>query len=159
MKLATNINQHIDHIQQRLDQLAPRDRLVLIITTVFLLVFGVGYTIWKLNQVADNAQLRATEQRELLLWMRSQAVNIRQTQGEQLPLNMIIQTTAQNQGLTVTQMPSGEQIQVSVAHPSFAVLGSWLSRLAEQGVNIQQLDIIQQPAGELQLKASLSPTN
>lgn len=159
MKLAANINQHIDHLQQRLDQLPPRDRLILIVTTVLLLVFGTGFTIWKLNQAADNAQLRATEQRELLLWMRSQAVNIRQTQGEQMPLNMIIQTTAQNQGLTVSQMPSGEQVQVSVAHPSFAVLGSWLSRLAEQGVSIQQLDIIQQPAGELQLKALLSTTN
>ncbi|RZA05663.1 MAG: hypothetical protein EOO68_06205, partial [Moraxellaceae bacterium] len=118
-----------------------------------------GYTVWKLNDVADMAQLRATEQRELLLWMRSQAVNVRQAQGEQMPLNVIVQTTAQNQGLTVTQMPSGDQLQISVSHPSFAVLGSWLSRLAEQGVNIQQLDIIQQPAGELQLKALLSTVN
>ena len=159
MNLATKINQRIDQIQQRLDQLSPRDRFALIILTVFLVVFGIGYTVWKLNDVADKAQLRATEQRELLLWMRSQAVNIRQTQGEQMPLNVIVQTTAQNQGLSVTQMPSGDQLQISVSHPSFAVLGSWLSRLAEQGVNIQQLDIIQQPAGELQLKAMLSTVN
>ena len=159
MNLATKTNQRIDQLQQRLDQLSPRDRFALIILTVFLLVFGIGYTVWKLNDVADKAQLRATEQRELLLWMRSQAVNIRQTQGEQMPLNVIVQTTAQNQGLSVTQMPSGDQLQISVSHPSFAVLGSWLSRLAEQGVNIQQLDIIQQPAGELQLKAMLSTVN
>ena len=159
MNLATKTNQRIDQIQQRLDQLSPRDRFALIILTVFLVVFGIGYTVWKLNDVADKAQLRATEQRELLLWMRSQAVNIRQTQGEQMPLNVIVQTTAQNQGLSVTQMPSGDQLQISVSHPSFAVLGSWLSRLAEQGVNIQQLDIIQQPAGELQLKAMLSKVN
>ena len=159
MNLATKTNQRIDQIQQRLDQLSPRDRFALIILTVFLVVFGIGYTVWKLNDVADKAQLRATEQRELLLWMRSQAVNIRQTQGEQMPLNVIVQTTAQNQGLSVTQMPSGDQLQISVSHPSFAVLGSWLSRVAEQGVNIQQLDIIQQPAGELQLKAMLSTVN
>jgi type II secretory pathway component PulM len=159
MNLAAKTNQRIDQIQQRLDQLSPRDRFALIILTVFLIVFGIGYTVWKLNDVADMAQLRATEQRELLLWMRSQAVNVRQAQGEQMPLNVIVQTTAQNQGLTVTQMPSGDQLQISVSHPSFAVLGSWLSRLAEQGVNIQQLDIIQQPAGELQLKALLSTVN
>ena len=159
MNLATKTNQRIDQIQQRLDQLSPRDRFALIILTVFLVVFGIGYTVWKLNDVADKAQLRATEQRELLLWMRSQAVNIRQIQGEQMPLNVIVQTTAQNQGLSVTQMPSGDQLQISVSHPSFAVLVSWLSRLAEQGVNIQQLDIIQQPAGELQLKALLSTVN
>ena len=159
MNLATKTNQRIDQLQQRLDQLSPRDRFALIILTVFLIVFGIGYTVWKLNDVADKAQLRATEQRELLLWMRSQAVNVRQTKGEQMPLNVIVQTTAQNQGLTVTQMPSGDQLQISVSHPSFAVLGSWLSRLAEQGVNIQQLDIIQQPAGELQLKALLSTVN
>ncbi len=159
MNLATKTNQRIDQLQQRLDQLSPRDRFALIILTVFLIVFGIGYTVWKLNDVADKAQLRATEQRELLLWMRSQAVNVRQTKGEQMPLNVIVQTTAQNQGLTVTQMPSGDQLQISVSHPSFAVLGSWLSRLAEQGVNIQQLDIVQQPAGELQLKALLSTVN
>ena len=68
---------------------------------------------------------------------------------------MIIQTTAQNQGLTVSQMPGGDQIQVSVVHQNFAVLGTWLSRLAEQGVSIQQLDISQNPSGDLQLKASL----
>ncbi|XID74167.1 type II secretion system protein GspM [Alkanindiges sp. WGS2144] len=158
MKPATIINQRIDQLQQWLDQQTPRDRLALIILTVFLVVFGTGYSIWKLHSMADTAQLRATEQRELLLWMRSQAPNIRQSQGEQMPLNMIIQTTAQNQGLTVSQMPAGEQVQVVVTHQSFAVLGSWLSRVAEQGVSIQQLDISQSASGELQLKALMSLT-
>jgi type II secretory pathway component PulM len=155
MNMATSFNQYTTQLQQRLDQLSPRDRFALIILTIFLVVFTVGYSLWALHKAADNAQTRATEERELLLWMRSQAPNIRQSQSEQMPLNMIIQTTAQNQGLTVSQMPSGEQVQVSVVHQSFAVLGTWLSRLAEQGVGIQQLDINQNPSGELQLRATL----
>lgn len=155
MSLATNFNQSIVRLQQRLDQLSPRDRFALIILTIFLIVTSIGYSIWALHKAADKAQTQATEERELLLWMRSQAPNIRQSQGDQMPLNMIIQTTAQNQGLTVSQMPAGDQIQVSVVHQNFAVLGTWLSRLAEQGVSIQQLDISQNPSGDLQLKASL----
>lgn len=155
MSFATSFNQRVAQLQQRLDQLAPRDRFALIILVTFLLITSVGYSIWALHQAADKAQAQATEERELLLWMRSQAPNIRQSLSGQMPLNLIIQTTAQNQGLTVSQTPAGDQIQVSVVHQSFAVLGSWLSRLAEQGVSIQQLDISQNPAGELQLKASL----
>lgn len=160
MSVAANFNQRfnqrVTQLQQRLDQLSPRDRFALIIMTVFLVVVTVGYSIWALHKAADKAQIQATEERELLLWMRSQAPHIRQSQGDQMPLNMIIQTTAQNQGLTVSQMPAGDQVQVSVVHQSFAVLGTWLSRLAEQGISIQQLDISQNPSGELQLKASLA---
>lgn len=156
MSVLTTMNQRIEVLKQRLDQLSIRDRFALIALTVFLLVFLIGYSLWAIHKAADQAQIRATEQRELLLWMRSQAPNIKPTQADPLPLNMIVQTTAQNQGLTVSQIPSGNQIQVAATHQSFAVLGSWLSRMAEQGVSITQLDISQVPSGELQLKALLS---
>lgn len=155
MSMTTSINQSIDRLQQRLDSLSARDRFALIALTIFLLVVGIGYSVWAVHQAGERAQLRATEERDLLLWMRSQAPNIRQNSTEQVPLNLIIQTTAQNQGLTVAQLPSGDQVQVSVTHPSFAVLGSWLSRMAEQGVSISQLDIRQTSSGELELKAML----
>lgn len=156
MKLPVTFEQRMLQLQQRLDQLSTRDRFALITLTIFLLVFGIGFSAWALHKKADQAQLESTEQRELLLWMRSQALNIKPTQATPLPLNDIIQTTAQNQGLTVAQTPNGNQIQVAVTHQSFAVLGSWLSRMAEQGVSIEQLDISQIPSGELQLKAVLS---
>ena len=41
MNLATKTNQRIDQIQQRMDQLSPRDRFALIILTVFLLPFTI----------------------------------------------------------------------------------------------------------------------
>jgi type II secretory pathway component PulM len=153
MSMVTSLQQNIEQLRLKLEQLPPRDRLALIILTVFLLVFGVGSSVWFLHKAADNAQAKATEQRELLLWMRSQAANIQANPIDAQPLNVLIQNAAQQQGLTVSQTPMGDQAQVTVTHQSFAVLGTWLTRLAEQGIAIDELDIEQLGSGELQLKA------
>ena len=145
----------LTQLQQNLAQLAPRDRLALLGLAAFLVIFGLGASLYKMHQLAMQAQVQATEQRELLLWMRSQANNIKPTQNQPPPLTDIIQMTAQNQGLTVSQLPVGNQIQVQVMHQSFAVLGQWLTRLAEQGVAIDQLEVNQVPSGDIQLKALL----
>lgn len=153
MSISATIQQNIEQLRSKLDQLPPRDRLALIVLTIFLVVVSVGSSVWFLHKAADKAQVRATEQRELLLWMRSQAPNIQASPTDAQPLNVLIQNTAQQQGLTVSQNPMGDQVQVTVTHQSFAVLGTWLTRLAEQGVAVSQLDIEQTGTGELQLKA------
>lgn len=155
MSIVTSFQQNLEQLRLKLDKLPPRDRMALIILTVFLLVFGIGGSVWYLHKTADETQQRATEQREFLLWMRSQAPNIQANPMDSQPLNVLIQNTAQQQGLTVSQSPMGDQVQVAVTHQSFAVLGTWLTRLAEQGIAINQLDIEQLASGELQLKAMM----
>jgi general secretion pathway protein M len=147
----------IDQLQVKFEQLQPRERIMLVVMSAFLLVVGVGGAVWGLHQAADRAQARAADQHELLLWMRSQAQNVQLTATQSLPLNTLIQTTAQQQNLNVSQTSVGDQIQVTVTQQNYAVLGAWLSRLAEQGVSISQLSIEQQPSsGDLQLKAVLA---
>lgn len=146
----------IERLQAKYDQLQPRERIALLVLSVFLLVVGVGGAVFGLNHAANKAQERAIEQRQLLLWMRTQAPNIRLESTAAVPLNMLIQNTAQQQGLNVEQTPAGDQVQVAVTHQSFAVLGAWMTRLAEQGVSITQLGIEQLGTGELQLKATLA---
>lgn len=159
MSLVSTFQQNLEQLRLKLDKLPARDRLALIALTIFLVVFSLGASVWYLHKTADAAQQRATEQRELLLWMRSQAPNIQANPMDAQPLNVLIQNTAQQQGLTVSQSPMGDQAQVTVTHQSFAVLGTWLTRLAEQGVAINQLDIEQLAGGELQLKAMMKQSS
>ena len=155
MSMRSALSQQFDRMRLKLDQLSPRDRLALLIMMVFLLLVAFGGGVWYLHQAANKAQQRATEQRELLLWMRSQVGNVELSAAESEPLNVAIQNTAQQQGLTVNPNAVGTQAQVTATHPSFAVLGTWLTRLAQQGITIDQLSIEQLSSGELQLKAVL----
>ena len=87
--------------------------------------------------------------------MRSQTPNIQTGNQNSQPVDAMIQSAAQQQGLSPMMNNMGDAVQVEVTHQNFAVLGNWLSRLAEQGISIKQLDIEQLGTGELKLKAVL----
>ncbi|MFA9204092.1 MAG: type II secretion system protein GspM [Flavobacteriales bacterium] len=145
-------------LQQALDRLPSRDRKALLLLSVFVLLLLFGLGLWSTHRAAQNATQAATDARELLVWMRAQAPNIRQGGAAQPLLTELVQQSAAQQGLILTQNGDDQSLQVATKHDSFAVLGSWLSRLAEQGVQIRQLDIRQESDGALQLQATLSPS-
>lgn len=159
MSMRSFVSQYTEQLRLKLDQLAVRDRIALCILLIFLLVFSVVSSVWYLHKAADQAQGDAIEQRELLLWMRSQVPNIQTNPAAAQPLSEILQGTARQQGLTITQNGMGDQLQVGVTHQSFAVLGTWLTRVVEQGVVIKQLEIKQQNDGELQLNAVMQQSS
>lgn len=156
MKLKNPLLNLTQPLQQALERLPSRDRKALALLSLFLLISMMGLGIWTAHRAAQQATQSATEARELLVWMRAQAPNIRQGSGVQPVLTDLAQQAAAQQGLILTQNGDDQSLQVSTKHQSFAVLGSWLSRLAEQGVQIRQLEIRQQADGELQLQATLS---
>lgn len=143
-------------MQQALDRLPSRDRKALLLLATFLLLLLFGLGLWSSHRAAQQATQAATDARELLVWMRAQAPNIRQGGGVQPLLTELVQQSASQQGLILSQNGDDQSLQVATKHESFAVLGSWLSRLAEQGVQIRQLDLRQQPDGAIQLQATLS---
>ncbi len=156
MKLQNPLSNMMQPLQQALDRLPSRDRKALLLLSLFLLVLLFGLGLWSANRAAQQATQAATDARELLVWMRAQAPNIRQGGGVQPLLTDLVQQSAAQQGLILTQNGNDQALQIATKHESFAVLGSWLSRLAEQGVQIRQLDIRQQSDGQLQLQATLS---
>lgn len=150
------INQKFDPLRAALLRLPARDRRALLLLSGFLVLFVVGGLLWWAHDAAQKAEKNANAQRDLLLWMQAQAPNLAIEQGSQPPFAQQIQQAAAQQGLTLSQNGDDNQQQVSVSHPSFAVLGSWLSGLAANGVQIEQLDIRQQSGGILQLQATLT---
>lgn len=156
MKLQNPLSKLTLPLQQALDRLPSRDRYALLFLGVFLAVLLLGLAVWTAHRAAQQATQAAIDARELLVWMRAQAPNIRQGSTVQPLLTELVQQSAAQQGLIVTQNGDDQSLQIATKHESFAVIGSWLSRLAEQGVQIRQLDIRQQPDGALQLQATLS---
>lgn len=152
----TKINQQIDQAQLMLGRLPKRDQMALLILAMFLIVFIIGGGGYWLHHKAEVAKNNADEQRQLLLWMRGQAPHLQASSGSAQPLATMIQDAAAQQGLTVTQSETAGRIMVTARHQSFAVLGTWLTRLAQSGVQIDQLDIEQQVGGILQLQVTLT---
>ncbi len=151
-----SMNAKLAQLRASFEQLPKRDQLALQILGGFLaifIVFGGGY--W-LHHKAEVTKDNADKARQLLVWMRGQAPHLQATTGVAQPFSTIIQEAAAQQGLTVTQTETSGRIAVSTSHQSFAVLGSWLTRLAQSGIQIDQLDIEQQAGGVLQLQATLT---
>jgi type II secretory pathway component PulM len=152
----TKINQQIDQLQIMFGRLPKRDQLALLILSTFLAVFIVGGGGYWLHHKAETAKENADQQRQLLLWMRGQASHLQASSGPPQPLSTIVQDAAAQQGLSLTQTETAGRLMVTTSHQSFAVLGTWLTRLAQSGVQIDQLDIEHQAGGILQLQASFT---
>ncbi|MEY2864209.1 MAG: hypothetical protein RLY58_1916 [Pseudomonadota bacterium] len=142
-------------LRQSLDRLPARDRRALLILSIFLLLSVLLGALWLTHHQKQQAQTAANDARELLVWMRAQAPRLQQGQANTQPLSTRIQDAAAQQGLVITQTGTDQQVQVSLTQPQFAVIGSWLSRLAAEGIQIKQMDIQQQGDGQLQLQATL----
>lgn len=149
MSIRVTIDQYSERALQKWDELALREKVIL----AAMLVVLVAAIVWLLHTQANKAQAEATAEREKLVWMRSQTPNIQTGNQNSQPLDAMIQSVAQQQGLSPMMNSMGDAVQVEVTHQNFAVLGNWLSRLAEQGISIKQLDIEQLGTGELKLKA------
>jgi general secretion pathway protein M len=149
------IQQQLEPLQQALDRLPERDRRALQLLSAFMLLFIFGGGLWWAHKASVKAQQQATEQRELLLWMQSQANHLQAGQQNTESLTEVVQRLASQQNLVISQNGDDNQTQVSVTNDNFAVLGAWLSRLAEQGIHVQQMDIRQQGNQQLQLQVTL----
>ena len=150
------INSQITTAQVAYSRLPKRDQMALLILSIFLAVFvivGGGY--W-LHHKAALARNNADQQRQLLLWMRGQAPHLQADSGPVQSLSTIVQTAAAQQGITITQTETGGRVMVTARHQSFAVLGTWLTKLAQSGIQVDQLDIEQQMGNVLQLQATLT---
>ena len=154
--LVMKINSQISTLQIAFSRLPKRDQMALLILSLFLTVFIVGGGGYWLHHKAEITKENADQQRQLLLWMRAQAPHLQASSGPVQSLSTIVQTAAAQQGITLTQTEMGGRIMVTAQHQSFAVLGTWLTKLAQSGVQIDQLDIDQQMGDVLQLQATLT---
>jgi general secretion pathway protein M len=156
ISLFSGLNAKLATAQSAYERLPKRDQWALLLLGAFLAIFvivGGGY--W-LHHKAEQSKENADQARQLLLWMRGQAPHLQVSDGVQKPLATLVQELAAQQGLTITQNENAGRVMVTTSNQSFAVLANWLTRLAQAGIQIDQLDIDQQAGGVLQLQATFT---
>lgn len=140
--LQNSFDQKIETLNQYLQSLSVRERVMVIFTTVFLVVVIIGFALWKMHALAEQQQKRLNELKDLMVWMQSNAATMKPANDLDLSAADKIQRTAQQQGLSVSSQQNGEQIQIVAEHQNYAVLANFLMQLSQMGLSIQKMDLV-----------------
>ncbi|AZM38165.1 type II secretion system protein GspM [Acinetobacter sp. WCHA39] len=140
--LQNSFDQKIETLNQYLQSLSVRERVMVIFTTVFLVVVIIGFALWKMHALAEQQQKRLNELKDLIVWMQSNAATMKPANDLELSAADKIQRTAQQQGLSVSSQQNGEQIQIVAEHQNYAVLANFLMQLSQMGLSIQKMDLV-----------------
>ncbi len=133
-----------ERIEDYLDGLSLRERIMVIFTTVFVLVTAVGWSLWTIHQAADDQQKRLNDLKDLMVWMQTNAVTMRPAGESQLTPAEKVQRISQQQGLSASIQATGKQLQISVQHDNYAVLANFLNQMAQMGLSIEKMELINQ---------------
>ncbi|ENW80838.1 hypothetical protein F909_02126 [Acinetobacter sp. ANC 3929] len=141
-RLQNSFDQKIEALNEYLQGLSVRERVMVIFTTIFVIVTVIGFALWKMHALADQQQKRLNELKDLTVWMQSNAATMKPANDVGLTAADKIQRTAQQQGLAVSSQQNGEQIQLVAEHQNYAVLANFLMQLSQMGISIQKMDMV-----------------
>ncbi len=144
----------IEQVNQYLDRLTVRERIMVVFTTIFVVVAIIGASLWKMHSLAEQQQQRLNDLKDLMVWMQSNAVTMKPASELELGQAEKIQRVAQQQGLTVTSQQNGEQLQIIVTHQNYAILANFLTQLAQMGLSIEKMEMVSSE-GQIKLTATV----
>lgn len=153
-QLQNRFDQWIEQINQYLDRLTVRERIMVVFTTIFVVVAIIGTSLWKMHSLAEQQQQRLNDLKDLMVWMQSNAVTMKPASELELGQAEKIQRVAQQQGLTVTSQQNGEQLQIIVTHQNYAILANFLTQLAQMGLSIEKMEMVSSE-GQIKLTATV----
>lgn len=153
-QLQNRFDQWIEQVNQYLDRLTVRERIMVVFTTIFVVVAIIGASLWKMHSLAEQQQQRLNDLKDLMVWMQSNAVTMKPASELELGQAEKIQRVAQQQGLTVTSHQNGEQLQIIVTHQNYAILANFLTQLAQMGLSIEKMEMVSSE-GQIKLTATV----
>lgn len=153
-KMSTWFDQRIELIQDYLDRLNTRERVLVVFTTIFVIVAAVGSALWYMHAAAEKQQKRVNDLKDLVVVMQSHAVTMKPANDAQLSAADKIQLVAQQQGLSVASQQSGDKMLLVASHANYAVLANFLTQLAQMGLSIEKMELISE-AGQIKLTATV----
>ncbi|KRI53567.1 type II secretion system protein GspM [Acinetobacter pittii] len=153
-QLQNRFDQWIEQINQYLDRLTVRERIMVVFTTIFVVVAIIGASLWKMHSLAEQQQQRLNDLKDLMVWMQSNAVTMKPASELELGQAEKIQRVAQQQGLNVTSQQNGEQLQIVVTHQNYAILANFLTQLAQMGLSIEKMEMVSSE-GQIKLTATV----
>lgn len=152
--LQTKFDQQIERINDYLERLSQRERYMVIFTTIFVVVAAIGSALWYTHQAADTQQKRLNTLKDTIVWMQSHAVTMKPAGDLQLDPSEKIQRAAQQQGLSVVAQQAEGKIILNVSHENYAILANFLTQLAQSGLTVEKMELIQE-ARQIKLTATV----
>ena len=143
-----------ERLAENLERMSPRERVMVVFTTLFVLVVGVGSALFYTHKAAENQQKRLNEIKESIVWMQSNVVTIQPSDDLVMTSAEKIQQIAQQQGIAITSQQMGEQIQLSAQHENYAILANLLTQLAQAGLSIEKMQL-SKADGQIKLTATI----
>ncbi|QWZ58749.1 type II secretion system protein M [Acinetobacter pittii] len=153
-QLQNRFDQWVEQVNQYLDRLTIRERIMVVFTTIFVVVAIIGASLWKMHSLAEQQQQRLNDLKDLMVWMQSNAVTMKPASELELGQAEKIQRVAQQQGLSVTSQQNGEQLQIIVTHQNYAILANFLTQLAQMGLSIEKMEMVS-TEGQIKLTATV----
>lgn len=143
-----------DRLTDKLEKMSARERIMVVCTTIFLFIVGIGSAVWFSHKAAENQQVRLNEMKDLVVWMQSNVVTMKPADDLALTTADKIQRVAQQQGLSVASQQVGEQFQIVAQHQNYAVLANFLTQTAQMGVSLEKLELAKE-GGQIKLTATV----
>jgi len=97
-----------------------------------------------MHKAADDQQKRLNDLKDLMVWMQTNAVTMKPAGELQLTPAEKVQRISQQQGLSASIQATGKQLQISVQHDNYAVLANFLTQMAQMGLSIEKMELINQ---------------
>ena len=148
------IDLQIERITDYLDSLSLRERIMVIFTTIFVMVAAIGAALFYMNKAANFQQKRVNELKDTVVWMQSNAVQMKAASDTQMSALEKVQRVAQQQGLSVASQQMGEQIQIAVMHENYAILANFLTQMVQMGLSVEKMELSSE-AGQVKLTATV----
>ena len=152
--LQNRMDQSFEKLNDYLDSLSARERVLVIFTTIFVVVAAVSSALWYMHQAADTQQKRLNQLKDTIVWMQSNAVTMKPAGDMQLDAAEKVQRVAQQQGLSVASQQIDGKIQLAVMHENYAVLANFLTQLAQMGLSVEKMELNNE-AGQIKLTATV----
>ena len=143
-----------EKVAENLERMSPRERVMVVFTTLFVLVVAVGSALFYTHKAAENQQKRLNEIKDTIVWMQSNVVTIQPSDDLVMTSAEKIQKIAQQQGIAITSQQMGEQIQLSAQHENYAILANLLTQLAQAGLSIEKMQL-SKADGQIKLTATI----
>ena len=151
--LSTRMSSFQNALLTRWQALSARDQLALLLLSAFLLLFVGGYGGYSVHQSAKASKNEYQKQVADYFWLRAQAGNIDSNAlnatnsadgAEAMPPASRISALLNNSGIADAQViAAGDAVQLSINHPSQAVVSGALGKLEQQGWQFTQLSMQQ----------------
>jgi general secretion pathway protein M len=142
----------MDKLKSTFLQLSIRERRLVIISTVLVLIAIFYWGIWSpLSQSIEKSHTAIKNQTELLDWVQknaNKALQLQSSGGNKSAfsgsLPQAVNQSANRMKIAISRMlPQDDELQVWIDQAPFNDVLSWLQSLENSGVNILDIDIVE----------------